>query len=120
MTTTRIASAFVLAACAAAPTYVRYTNPNGAVRLDQDGDGFAGAWVCPSGVSGCDAAVLNAQPIADLDCDDANAARHPGAVDTPGDGIDQNCDGADGIAPPPEGAGVKLPSPPPKAPLTND
>jgi choline-sulfatase len=30
------------------------------------------------------------------DCDDRDAARHPGAVDLPGDGIDQDCDGADG------------------------
>ena len=29
------------------------------------------------------------------DCDDGDAARHPGAVDTPADGIDQDCDGAD-------------------------
>ena len=29
------------------------------------------------------------------DCDDGNADRRPGAVDTPADGIDQDCDGAD-------------------------
>ena len=29
------------------------------------------------------------------DCDDADAARHPGAADTPGDGVDQDCSGAD-------------------------
>ena len=64
--------------------------------MDQDGDGFAGAWVCPTDVSGCDAEVLNKQPIANLDCDDKDPKRHPGADDPPGDGIDQNCDGADG------------------------
>jgi Putative metal-binding motif len=32
---------------------------------------------------------------ADVDCDDANAMRHPGAVDTCGDGIDQDCSSAD-------------------------
>ncbi len=29
------------------------------------------------------------------DCDDLDAARNPGALDTPGDRIDQDCDGAD-------------------------
>jgi len=31
------------------------------------------------------------------DCDDADAAVHPGAPDPVGDGIDQNCDGPDGV-----------------------
>lgn len=31
------------------------------------------------------------------DCDDADSARHPGALDKPGDGIDQDCDGADAV-----------------------
>jgi hypothetical protein len=30
-----------------------------------------------------------------LDCDDNNAAIKPGAVDVPGDGVDQDCSGAD-------------------------
>lgn len=37
-----------------------------------------------------------------VDCDDMVASIHPGADDPPGDGIDQNCDGADGVA----GSGV--------------
>jgi hypothetical protein len=32
---------------------------------------------------------------ADVDCDDGNAARHPGAFETCGDGVDQDCDGSD-------------------------
>jgi hypothetical protein len=36
-----------------------------------------------------------------LDCGDANAAIKPGATDTCGDGIDQNCDGVDATCPSP-------------------
>ncbi|MCB9689325.1 MAG: VCBS repeat-containing protein [Alphaproteobacteria bacterium] len=45
---------------------------------DRDGDGF--------------------EPPAD--CDDDDPSRSPGAVDVPGDGVDQDCDGADATEPP--------------------
>ncbi len=35
---------------------------------------------------------------ADNDCDDSDFTVHPFAADEAGDGVDQNCDGADGIA----------------------
>jgi hypothetical protein len=37
---------------------------------------------------------------AGADCDDANAAVHPGAAETCGDSIDQDCDGSDLACPP--------------------
>jgi formylglycine-generating enzyme required for sulfatase activity len=43
---------------------------------DSDGDGFT---------------------VEEGDCDDADAATHPGATDSVGDTVDQNCDGTDGV-----------------------
>ena len=42
--------------------------------VDADGDGYT---------------------VADGDCDDTNADIHPGATETPGDGVDSNCNGDD-------------------------
>lgn len=46
--------------------------------VDNDGDGFGNNYD---------------------DCNDQDATIHPGATDTLGDGIDQNCDGVDGVGP---------------------
>ena len=45
----------------------------GVVITDDDGDGYSAA----------------------VDCDDTDADVHPDAVETPGDGVDSNCDGED-------------------------
>ena len=47
--------------------------------VDADEDGFSSA-------------------CGDVDCDDKDSTVYPGASDALGDGIDQNCDGVDGIA----------------------
>jgi hypothetical protein len=55
--------------------------------LDFDGDGYA--------------AVLGGG-----DCDDADPDRNPGARDVPGNGIDEDCDGADAAPPAPRVTGL--------------
>jgi uncharacterized protein (TIGR03382 family) len=57
---------------------------------DADDDGYGAAAV------GGAACALPAGTTADAtDCDDGDDARHPGAPEVPGDGIDQDCDGSD-------------------------
>jgi len=53
---------------------------------DDDGDGYGAKTPDVSGV------------VLGTDCNDANASIHTGAADTAGDGVDQNCDGADTAA----------------------
>ncbi|MEZ4239416.1 MAG: MopE-related protein [Myxococcota bacterium] len=67
--------------CAGCP-YV--TDAELAVALDRDGDGAVG------------------EALGGDDCDDDDRTVHPGAPEVDGDGVDQDCDGADGVLP--EGA----------------
>ena len=59
--------------------------------LDADGDGYGDGPDCLG-----------------PDCDDADPARHPGARDPCGDGIDQDCDGADSVCLPDADAGADV------------
>lgn len=72
------------------------------------------------GLLDADAALDYADPSVDgdgdghtIDCDDTLPQVHPGAADPVGDGLDSNCDGVDGQAPPPS------PPTPPVPPTTN-
>jgi hypothetical protein len=94
------AGAILLAACYGAPgRYGRSADyPQGMTRQDLDHDGAAGPWICQGGYSRprCEEEIRRMPPPPDLDCDDADPKRYPGAEDPDGDGIDQNCDGVDG------------------------
>jgi len=59
---------------------------------DADGDGYTSA---TDSVSACDPPRGYAAESQEADCDDAQESVYPGAPETPGDGIDQDCDGAD-------------------------
>jgi len=66
---------------------------------DSDGDGIAD---CVDPVFGTDADGDGFASIASggTDCDDTNPAVHPGAIEIPGNGIDDNCDGLIDNTPP--------------------
>ena len=72
---------------------VRQTGDVCAEFVDGDADG-----VCPQGTdTDGDGLCINADEVASetVDCDDGDPDAFPGAVEVPGDGIDQDCDGAD-------------------------
>ncbi|MCY3412204.1 MAG: hypothetical protein INQ03_11275 [Candidatus Heimdallarchaeota archaeon] len=58
--------------------------------LDADGDGYGDPLKSEGSVEPIEGFVDN-----DKDCDDSDESIHPGAIDIPDDGIDQNCDGLD-------------------------
>ena len=81
------------------PTAVREVGPVWFVDGDGDGHGAAGGdpvVLCESPSGGWSA-------VAD-DCADDDDGIHPGALDVPGDSIDQDCSGADEPLPDPTGA----------------
>ena len=91
------AGAILLAACYGAPG--RYYARDQPQPVDMDRDGS------PSRYEECYGRCLAPGPQPGvLDCDDADPARYPGAADSEGDGIDQNCDGVDGWRDPNVGA----------------
>ncbi|MCO4747338.1 MAG: putative metal-binding motif-containing protein [Proteobacteria bacterium] len=56
---------------------------------DGDGDGYGDALVTQEQCSATSGWVADAS-----DCDDGNVGVHPGVVNDPGDGVDNDCDGA--------------------------
>ena len=59
---------------------------------DTDGDGYTDE---DDSLTACEAPEGYSEASAEPDCDDGEASVYPGAVEIPGDGIDQDCDGED-------------------------
>ena len=99
------AGTILLAACYGGPGMYGHSpaaGPAGTQRLDEDHDGAYGPWTCAHApdAARCQEAIAGLPAPGDLDCDDHDPARYPGAPDPAGDGIDQNCDGVDGVRDP--------------------
>ncbi len=60
---------------------------------DSDGDGYGDSEVETSACAAPEGYIADGS-----DCDDASASVHPGAVELPDDGLDQDCDGEDASA----------------------
>lgn len=61
---------------------------------DNDNDGVGGTLT----VQGLDGDCTDlGESLSNTDCNDGNAAVRPGAIDTPGNGIDEDCSGSDAI-----------------------
>jgi hypothetical protein len=75
--------------CTAITSITIVTNPNVTYYTDADGDGY-GNISFP--IISCTGAPLNTVANS-TDCNDANAAIHPGAIDVCLDGIDNDCNG---------------------------
>ncbi len=66
--------------------------------VDGDGDGHRHATATAVGVSGVCEGVPGRTPLTlPVDCDDTRADVRRGRVDLPGDGVDQDCSGSDGV-----------------------
>ena len=106
------AGAILLAACYGPPGryYQQVRGPTGATRVDADHDGALGPWQCLANDTACEQSLPTLPVPKDLDCDDRDPARYPGAPDPDGDGIDQNCDGVDGWADPAQRATEPAPT----------